>query len=219
MEFEHHLSPDELEQFINLRTPQDIQNYLDGLPYVGEELNRSPLRVMRDRQCHCLDGGILAALALYKIGYRALVVDLVPEPGMDDDHVLAIFKQNNCFGAVAKSNFVGLRYREPVYRSLRELAMSYFEGFYNIRGVKTLRGYTRPLDLSSYDQYGWATSEAGVEKITTALYRRKPIYLLTPEQVASLTTVDRRSYEAGLLGSNYDGLYKPAVGLGGEWAE
>lgn len=219
MEFETLLLPSELQQFQGLTSPPAIQNYLDSIPYIGEELNRSPLRVMRDEQCHCLDGGILAALALRKIGFKPLLMDLVPEPDTDDDHVLAIFRQKSGFGAVAKSNFVGLRYHEPVYRTLRELAMSYFEGFYNINGLKTLRGYSRLLDLSRFDRFDWATRESGVDKITEVLYSRKPVPLIAQETAGHLSPVDRRSYEAGMLGTNYDGLYKPAVGMSGEWTE
>jgi len=219
MDFEKYLLPSELQQFQNLNSPVAIQNYLDSIPYVGEDLNRSPLRVMRDAQCHCLDGGILAALALRQIGYKPLLIDLVPESGLDDDHVLAIFKEKTGFGAVAKSNFVGLRFREPVYRSLRELAMSYFENFYNIDGLKTLRGYTRPLNLSRFDPFDWATQPYGVDRVTKALYSLKTIPLIDPATARSLSQVDRRSYEAGMLGTNYDGLYKPAVGMSGEWTE
>ena len=216
MYFEGYLSKNELELVESLTSPLKIQNYLDSLPYVGEDLNRSPLRVIRDRQCHCLDGGILAALALRRLGYPPLILDLVPEPNTDDDHVLAIFSKNGCYGAVAKSNFVGLRYREPVYRSLRELVMSYFEQFYNIAGLKTLRGYTRPLNLSRFDRFESAARESGVEKIVKALYRRQTNSVIDSAQGASLSPVDRRSYEAGMLGVNYEGLYKPAVGLSGE---
>ncbi len=216
MYFEGYLSKNELDLVESLTSPLKIQNYLDSLPYVGEDLNRSPLRVIRDRQCHCLDGGILAALALRRLGYPPLILDLVPEPNTDDDHVLAIFSQNGCYGAVAKSNFVGLRYREPVYRSLRELVMSYFEQFYNIAGLKTLRGYTRPLNLSRFDRFEWAARESGVEKIVKALYRRQTNSVIDSAQGVSLSPVDRRSYEAGMLGVNYEGLYKPAVGLSGE---
>lgn len=219
MEFDSQLEESERDLFERLSTPLEIQNYLDSLPYVGEELNRSPLRVMRDRQCHCLDGGILAALALRKLGYPPLILDLVPEPRLDDDHVLAIFHEGECYGAVAKSNFVGLRFREPVYRSLRELVMSYFEHFYNIDGIKTLRAYTRPLDLARFDRHEWATRESGIEKISDALYRRQPVPVIDPTRAVSLSPVDRRSYEAGMLGTNFDGLYKPAVGLSGEWSE
>lgn len=202
--------PDEITSLLGeLDTPFAIQSYLDSLPYVGEELNRSPLRVIRDQQCHCLDGGLLAAMALRQLGLSARIIDLVPAPNVDDDHVLAIFQVNGCYGAVAKSNFVGLRYREPVYRSLRELVMTYFDVFYNVAGLKTLRAYTRPLNLAAYDRFDWQTSEAGVEKVIKRLYSLKPVSVIQPDRIAGLALMDKRSYEAGMLGLNFDGLYKP----------
>lgn len=207
------LSEEEKGLIRGFQLPVDIQAYLDSLPYVGENRNRSPLEVMRDRQCHCLDGGLFAAAALRLLGYPPMIMDLVSEPGTDDDHVLAVFRHNNRFGAVAKSNFVGLRYREPIYASLRELAMSYFEMFYNIEGYKTLRGYTRPLNLARYDRYEWETNPAGVDLIVKRFYSLKSTPLLDQEGIKILSQVDRRSYEAGMLGVNFEGLYKPAVGL------
>lgn len=204
---------DEMQPLLSsLSTPEAIQTYLDNLPYVSEELNRSPLRVIRDRQCHCLDGALLAALALRQLGHPARIIDLVPEPDIDDDHVLAIFQAKGCYGAVAKSNFVGLRYREPVYRSLRELVMSYFDVFYNVDGLKTLRAYTRPLNLAAYDRFGWQTGEAGVELIVKRLYSQKTIPVIEPGRTAGLSRMDKRSYEAGMLGLNFEGLYKKPGG-------
>ncbi len=201
--------PDEITSLLgDLNTPYAIQAYLDSLPYVGEDLNRSPLRVIRDQQCHCLDGGLLAALALRHLGLSTRIIDLVPAPNVDDDHVLAIFQVNGCYGAVAKSNFVGLRYREPVYRSLRELVMTYFDVFYNVAGQKTLRAYTRPLNLAAYDRFDWQTSEAGVEKVVKRLYSLKTIRVITSDQIEDLALMDKRSYEAGMLGLNFEGLYK-----------
>lgn len=213
MSFIDLLSESEKDLIRGFKLPIDIQTYLDSIPYMGENRNRTPLEVVRDRQCHCLDGGLFAAAALRLQGFAPLIMDLVPEPGTDDDHVLAVFKYNNRYGAVAKSNFVGLRYREPVYASLRELTMSYFEMFYNIDGYKTLRGYTRPLDLSRFDQYNWETSPGGVELIVKRFYAMKSTPLLDDTGIRNLSKVDRRSYEAGMLGVNYEGLYKPAVGL------
>ena len=209
--FYSQLSPENQTIFESLKTPELIQNYLDSIPYVGEELDRSPLMVMEDRQCHCLDGGLLAALALGEIGFQARIIDLVPAPDLDDDHVLAIFQVNGKYGAVAKSNFVGLRYREPIYRSLRELAMSYFEQFYSIDGVKTLRGYTRPIQLSAYDRYDWQSTLSGVKIVTARLYQSASIPLLTAAEADSLCAVDQRSYDAGMLGVNLSGLYQPGT--------
>ncbi len=202
------LSRANLEIFFSLKTPFQIQAYLDSIPYIGEDLNRTPLMVMDDGQCHCLDGGLLAALALRQIGLKARIIDLVPEADIDDDHVLAIFQIKGLYGAVAKSNFSGLRFREPLYRSLRELAMSYFEVFYNINRIKTLRGYTRIINLSNYDRFAWQTELSGVERVVNQLYSLKMIPVIRAEMIPELNLVDIRSYQAGLLGTNMDGLFK-----------
>ena len=192
----------------SLNTPVEIQAYLDSIPYVGEDRNRSPLAVMQDRQCHCLDGGLLAALALSRIGFPAQIIDLVPEPNTDDDHVLAIYRIEGHFGAVAKSNYSGLRFREPVYRSLRELVMSYFEVFFNMDGLKTLRGYTRPLSLKAFDRFDWQTTDSGVEKVSNRLYSLKPVPVTTHGMLALISKIDPRSFETNMLGVNMDGVYK-----------
>jgi hypothetical protein len=193
-----------------LTSPVRIQEYLDGIPYSAEERNRCPLNVLKDRQAHCLDGALFAAAALRRIGHPPVLIDLLPDPGMDDDHVLAIYKQGGHYGALAKSNFAGLRFREAVYRSLRELAMSYFEDYYNVNGIKTLRYYTPPLRLSAYDQAGWMWSDGGADVIEARLYELKRLPLISAEQAEQLSPVDRRSYDAGMLGVNAAGLYQPA---------
>jgi hypothetical protein len=207
LEFENRL-PNALRAiFRSLTRPLAVQEYLDSIPYMAEELDRSPLRVMMDGQAHCLDGGLLAALALSRIGFRPLILDLVPAPGIDDDHVLALFRVDGHWGAIAKSNFTGLRYREPVYRSLRELAISYFEDYYNIERQRSLRAYTRPLDLTPFDSTGWMWDEEGVKKVTRRFYQLKAIPLITEAMAASLTPVDERSFQAATLGTNFDWLY------------
>lgn len=213
MDFIGKLSKAEKDLVLGFKSPADIQTYLDSIPYIGEDVTRPPLEVLRVGHCHCLDGGLFAAAALRQLGYPPLILDLVPEPGTDDDHVLAIFKYNQRYGAVAKSNFAGLRYREPVYKSLRELSISYFEMFYNIKGYKTLRGFTRPMNLAHYDRYEWETTQAGADKIVNRFYDLKSRALLDDKCIKFLSPVDRRTYESGMLGSNYSGLYKPAVGL------
>ena len=192
----------------SLTSPISIQAFLDTIPYSAEDANRSPLRVLQERQAHCLDGGLFAAAALRQLGYPPLIVHLLPDPGTDDDHVLAIFRRNGCFGAIAKSNFAGLRYREPIIRSLRNLVMSYFEVYFNVRGEKTLRSYTVPLDLATYDPMDWLANDAAADAIKKRLPQLRRTNLLTPAMIAELSPVDRRSYEAGMLGTNLDGLYR-----------
>jgi hypothetical protein len=207
--FDDQLSEEELSLMRSFDSPVKIQAFLDGVPYSAEDRNRCPLNVLRDRQAHCLDGALFAAATLRRLGYPALLVDIYPDPGMDDDHVLAIFQHGSRLGAVAKSNFVGLRYREAVYRGLRELVMSYFDDFFNVDGVKTLRYYTRPLNLKTFDRLDWTSSDAGADAIEQRLLKLIRIPLLTTEMAASLSPVDELSYKAGLLNVNYAGLYKP----------
>ncbi|MBN1921753.1 MAG: hypothetical protein JW892_10940 [Anaerolineae bacterium] len=213
-QFESLLSPEELQNFRNLNSPAVIQAYLDETPYSAEERTRSPLNVMRDRVAHCLDGGLFAAAALRRLGYPPLLVDLLPEPETDDDHVLAIFKEHGCFGAVAKSNFVGLRYREPIYRTVRELVLSYFEAYYNVNGKKTLRAYTRTFDLARFDRHHWMWDETGIAIIEQRLYSLKPIPLITPAMAMQLQSVDSLTYKAGMLVANPAGLYRPRAEVG-----
>lgn len=195
-------------RFSGLRNPVLIQELLDDIPYVSEDLNRTPLRVLQDWQCHCLDGGMLAALALRQLGCPPLLIDLTPVPDLDDDHVLAVFQVNGLWGSVAKSNFTGLRYRDPVYRSLRELVMSYFEVFFNSKGEKTLRGYTRPFNLTRFDALNWTWDQAGTDKAVAAFYNRPAISLIPPANLSHIADLDSRSFANGFMGVNRDGLFK-----------
>jgi hypothetical protein len=206
---EPHLNQEQLLLLASLDQPHRIQAFLDEIPYSAEDRNRSPLNVIQDRQAHCLDGALFAALALRRLNDPPLVMELFPDPGMDDDHVLAIFRRHGRLGAIAKSNFVGIRYREPVYRSLRELAMSYFDDYFNSNGVRTLRYYTRPLNLIVYDRLEWMVSDSGVDAVERRLLKLSRIPLFTPEMAASLAPVDPLTYKAGMLNVNYAGLYKP----------
>ena len=202
-EFESHLPDDLRQKFISLKTPFAIQNYLDSMPYIGEERDRSPLQVMLDGQCHCLDGGFLAALALWRIGFKPLLIDLVPDPGMDDDHVLALYQIEGRWGAVAKSNYVNLGFREPVYKSLRELVMTYFEHYASMHQEKTLRGYTRPLDASRYTHLNWAWEDAGAQKLYSKhFYGRKVIRLITAHMAKHLSPITDRAYAAEIMYTN-----------------
>ncbi len=203
------LEREALDVWRSLDSPQAIQSFLDSIPYSAEDANRCPVRVLRDRQAHCLDGGLFAAAALERLGYPPLILDLLPEPGMDDDHVLALFRGMDGWGCLAKSNFSGLRYRTPVYRSLRELVMSYFEDFYNLHGERSLRGYTRPINLNHYNRVKWRSTDQGADAIELRLKTRKPVRLFSAETAAALGKVDRRSYEAGMLGVDLKGVYQP----------
>jgi hypothetical protein len=199
-DFESHLPETLRKKFQSLETPFLVQDYLNSLPYIAEERDRSPLNVMLDGQCHCLDGGLLAVLALWRIGFQPLMIDIVPEPGIDDDHVLALYKIDGRWGAVAKSNYVNLGFREAVYKNLRELVMTYFEHYCSVTQTKTLRGYTRPFDVSRYVHLNWAMDEAGANKLFYQhFYKRKPVPLITPQMAARLNSISDRVYKAETL--------------------
>jgi len=204
-DFTAHLNENLRAKFSSLVSPFAIQEYLDSMPYIGEERDRSPLNVMLDRQCHCLDGGLFAALALWQIGFKPLLIDLVPDPGMDDDHVLALYQTGGCWGAVAKSNYVNLGFREPVYKNLRELVMTYFEHYISVHQEKTLRGYTRPFDASRYTHLNWAWDDDGANQLYHKhFYGRKSISLISPDMAKRLNPVTERAYAAETMYTNLD---------------
>jgi len=190
----------ELRRLRALKTPRGIQRALDAMPYHAAGTAWSPRRVLLEGTAHCLEGAIFAAVALRVLGFPPLLLDL--EAVQDTDHVLAVFRLRGSWGAIAKSNFSGLRYREPVYRSVRELVMSYFEGYSNLRGERTLRAYSRPVNLASFDRRrpGWMVSESDLWWIPEYLLEIPHLQLLTPAMVGALTRVDRRSLEASLVG-------------------
>ncbi|HJW49999.1 MAG TPA: hypothetical protein VJ726_11330 [Candidatus Limnocylindria bacterium] len=169
----------EISLLRRLSTTEKVQRYLDDLTYNLEpdgDTVRSPRRVMRDRTAHCAEGAFLAAAAFRINGQPPLLVDL--EADNDDDHVLAVYRERGLWGSVATSKFSGLRFRAPVYRTIRELVMSYFEDYFNWDGDRTLRAYSRPLSLTRFDRIGWMTAEED----------------LWPR-------VDRRSYQSGVFGA------------------
>lgn len=185
-----------------LKTPERVQRFLDTeIAYNKEPQGatiRSPRRVLRDKVAHCLEGALLAAAALRIHGFPPLLLDL--EAVRDDDHVLAVFRQQGHWGAIAKSNYSGLRFREPVYRNLRELVMSYFEHYFNASREKTLRSYSRPVQLSRFDRIGWMTAEADLWPVSEHLASIPHVPLLRNGAGRRLARVDDRLFAAGLAG-------------------
>jgi hypothetical protein len=193
-----------------LSDPDKIQGFLDAIDYNPDYECRSPRWVIRKRSAHCFEGALFAAAALQNIGYKPLIVDMLAVN--DDDHVIAVFKRNGHWGAVAKSNFTSLRYREPVYRSIRELIMSYFDFFFNIYGEKSLRSYSLPLDLSIYEKRKWSTTDEDLEYIGDKLESLFHFQIVTPQMVKELHKASDTMLKAGLLGSKEEGLFKPEKG-------
>ncbi len=194
------MTPREARFLRSLDPPWKIQKYLDGIDYDFRGAHcRSPRRVLREKTVQCMDGALFAAAALRLQGRPPLIFDLEAE--QDSDHVLALFRDRGGWGAIARSNFSGLRYREPIHRTLRELALSYVESYFNLRRQKTLRRYSRsPVDLSRFDRRGWMTSEEDLWFIPRYLDGIAHVRLLTPAQEKSLALVDRRMFRAGLVG-------------------
>ncbi len=188
----------ELRRLRALKTPYLIQKFLEDAPYHHANTAWSPRLVLRENTAHCLEGAIFAAAALRVNGFKPLLWDL--EAVRDTDHVLAIYQYDGHWGSIAKSNFAGLRFREPVYRSLRELAMSYFDNYYNLLGERTLRAFSRPVDLSRFDRLHWMTTDKPVWFIAEHLCYIPHTRLVTDVQEKRLTRLDKRAHAAGLTG-------------------
>ena len=191
-------TPGELRALRRLSTPHKVQAFLDSLPYHLANTAWSPRRVLAERTVHCLEGAIFAAAAVRVNGRPPLLLDLEAEN--DTDHVLCVFREAGCWGAIAASNYAGCRFREPVHRSLRELAMSYFDDYFNLRRERTLRTFSRPQDLSRFDARRWMTRDDDVWFIAEHLCEIPHTPLLTKRQIARLGRVDERSFRAGIFG-------------------
>ena len=192
------LTSQETRLLKSLSSPWKIQDFLNSIPYNTEpdgDTCRSPRRVMRDRTAHCFEAAVFAAAALRVNGWPPLIMDL--EAVRDTDHVIAVFRMDGCWGAIAQSNYSGLRFREPIYRNLRELAVSFFEDYYNPKGEKTLRRYSRPVNLSRFDSANWMTAEEDVWMIAEYLVEIPHRNLLAKER---RMFADKRLYEAGMVG-------------------
>jgi len=192
------LSPADLRTLRSLKTPVRIQRFIDSIEYDYADTARSPQRVLRGHRGHCLEGALIAAAALRINGHPPLVMDL--EAVRDDDHVIALYRERGLWGSIAKSNFAGLRFRSPIYRTLRELALSYFEHYYNLRGERTLRAYSCAINLARLDSQHWMTTEEDVWCVPELLSAARH-YPLFPDNIArALPRLDRRSFEAGMHG-------------------
>jgi len=191
-------TPRELRTLRALKTPVGVQRALDAMRYHDADTAWSPRRVLRARTAHCLEAAIFAAAALRVLGFPPLLLDLEAE--RDTDHVIAVYRRRGHWGAIAKSNYSGLRYREPIHRTLRELALSYFDDYWNLRGERTMRRYSRPVNLARFDHLHWMTTEKPIWFIAEYLCEIPHISLLTPAMEKNLTRLDRRSMRAEMLG-------------------
>jgi len=198
----------EKKELDRLDSPRSIQDFLDELPYNPEPVCRSPREVLRERRAHCMEGALFAAAAISRLEQPPLVVDL--RAANDDDHVIALFREEGRWGAVAKSNTTLLRMRDPVYRTVRELALSYFPFYFNVDGEMSLRSYSTPLDLSRFDRLGWRFSAADQEYIGNALDRCRHTKLLEERVARRLHRASRYLIEACFAGADPKGLFRPS---------
>jgi len=196
-------TPKELRKLRSLKDPHGIQKFLDDMPYHLADTAWSPRRVLAANTSHCFEGAIFAAAALRVNGYPPLIVDL--EADRDTDHVLAVYRIDGLWGAVAKSNYTGCRYREPVYRSLRELALSYFNIYFNLRRERTLRRYSQPVNLARFDHLNWMTTEKPIWFIVYHLLEIPHAPLFSARVAKRLHRIDERTYQAEILGKAYKG--------------
>lgn len=197
----------EIRELRKLKTPTHIQAYLNELSYNEASSAMSPRHVMREQSAHCFEGALFAAAVLRFLGHPALIVDLAAVN--DDDHVIAVFRANGLWGAVAKSNTTLLRFREPVYRSLRELVMSYFEMYFNVKGYKSLRSYSRPVNLARFDHRHWTFAEDDLDYIGDYLYEIPHIPVLQDWKKVRFQKADPDLVRACFLGAKEAGLFKP----------
>lgn len=187
------LTPAEFATLRRLSTPEKIQAYLNATPAnheLGGETLLSVREVIRQRRAHCLEGAMLAAAALWVHGEPPLVMYMHCD-AVDWPHVITLFKRGRCWGAISKTNGVPLRYRDPVYRTLRELAMSYFHEYYTRRGRKTLRGYSVPYDLRRMDTELWVTNPHNGWEVNDRLETLRHTLLISPSQEKLLVRRDK----------------------------
>jgi hypothetical protein len=191
-------TPAELRKLRSLKNPYGVQKFLDAMPYHLQDTAWSPRKVLAHQTAHCLEGAIFAAAALRANGYPPLLLDF--EADHDTDHVIAIYREDGCWGSIAKSNYAGCRWREPVYRTLRELALSYFDTYFNMRRERTLRRYSRAVSLRRFDRQQWMTTEKPVWFIVYHLFDIKHYSLITKQQAKRLHRLDERLFQSECTG-------------------
>ena len=195
-------SKEEKRLFQRLNSPQKIQDYLNGLPFnFGRDVKFSSPRVsIRNKTADCLEGALIAATVLEFHGHKPLVLDLrSAKKPFDYDHVVAVFKKDGYFGAISKTNHAVLRYREPIYKTVRELVMSYFHEYFLNSGRKTLREYSELLDLNKVNRLNWRTTEKNLWEIHEILDKIKHYSVLSKEQIRNLRKADKIEIEAGKI--------------------
>ena len=198
-------SKGEIAALKRLSNPDKVQSFIDALPYRCEDGHLSAAAALRDGCAHCFDGSLLAAAALQRAGFKPKLIDLCAV--RDDDYIICSFLYRGRWGAVAKSNFPGLRFREPIYQSPRELVLSYFEFYFNLEGEKSLRNFSEPLRLPSRSRLDWECDDVAGDVVVDLLTAQPHHPILLPRQSGKLRPLDTRLYKSQLLGVNMKGAY------------
>ncbi len=198
------LTAAEQRQLAKLSTPEKIQDYLDSLPmnFSDDDPCFSVRQVLQKKTAHCFEGALLAAAALWYHGRKPLLMDLTAAED-DEDHVVALFQKESqgkkYWGAISKTNHAVLRYREPIYATIRELALSYFHEYFLNNGRKTLRTYSAPFNLAKYHSLNWLTSQDNLVELIELMADSKHHKLLTTQQIKNLRKADEIEIKAGKI--------------------
>lgn len=200
-------TPSERKFLRSLKTPWKIQHYLDGLAYNSADDAASPRYVMLSEDAHCLEGGLLAACALEFLDYKPMMVSLQAE--CDDHHVITVYKGPKGWGSISKSNTTLLRGRDPIYSSIRELVMSYFEFYFNTEGRKSLYAYSNPINLNRYNAWDWRTTDENLLELGQSFSDIVHYELIDQKVLKKLPAVGSILMDACFLGADVSGLYRP----------
>lgn len=195
-----HRKHTEFNIFKKLNSPSKIQDFLDNIPINFElhgETYRSPLFTLRHNEAHCMEGALLAAAMLWYHGEKPLIIDLNTIE-QDENHVITLFKRHNRWGAISKTNHATLRYRDPVYKSVRELALSYFNEYFLDNGAKTLRSYSRPFNLTAYNP-DWVITDKDAWDLVEKLDYIPHFDLFTSKHARILRPADAMEIKMGKL--------------------
>lgn len=182
-----------------LNTPAKVQDFLNSLRFNFEEDDietlKSPIRVLREKNAHCMEGALLGAYILSLHGYKPLILHLKTTKH-DFDHIITLFKEDGLWGALSKTNHGVLRFREPIYKNIRELVMSYFHEYFLDNGMKTLRQYSKPLNLNVFEK-GWEKEEGDLWGIDQELDKIKHYDIASKKVFKKLRLADKIERDIG----------------------
>lgn len=199
-------TPEEKRFLRSLNSADKIQDYVNQLIYNPTDHAFSPRWVMLTNEGHCFEGGLLAAAALEMHGHKPLMIDLIAHD--DDHHVLTVYKAATGWGSISKSNTSLLAGRRPYYQNIRELVMSYFDFYFNMKGKLSLYGYSSPINLNDYNHWNWRTTDDDLQEMGMSFCDRDHFEIISPAKIQKLRPVSERVKDACFLGSDPDGLYK-----------